>query len=304
MKSFSNYQYVKGEEMLDRDKLEANSKFWVKGKWDNFVLPFLPKNCKGLTLVDMGCNAGVFLELAENKGFRAIGVDADKTAVKKGLRYRRRNGGHYKIMYRDMRNCIDDLPAADFTILANSHYYFPIDHWLEYLNKLKEKTCYVIIVTAQKMRKYSKASADLPDIRNYFKDWDEVGFVDELPLEGDPFPRRLWGLCFKNRNVERVDIESLCSGNNVQNTFYPELDKGVDPLKTHYHKILVRYRKGWSTETLNKFMQAKKELYEDVKKNGVKNALIVDLTGRVMDGNHRYQMLKHLGNKTVIVRKT
>lgn len=290
--------------MLDRDKLEENSKFWVKGKWDNYVLPFLPKDCKNLTLIDMGCNAGVFLELAEKKGFNAIGVDADKEAVKRGLRYRKRNGGKYRIIYRDMRRCIDDLPVSDFTILANAHYYFPIDHWLEYLNKLKEKTCYVIIVTAQKTRKYSKASADLADIRNYFKNWDEVGFVDELPLEGDPFPRRLWSFCFKNRDVERVPIENICRGNRVQEGFYIELDKGVDLFKTRYYRILRSYRKEWPKEKLEKFMYSKKELYEDIKKNGLKKAIIVDSNGRVLDGNHRARMLERLGNKTVIVRKT
>ena len=306
MKKFGNYQYVEGEDMTERDKQEVGSKFWNQGKWDNFVLPFLPEDCKDLTFVDIGCNAGVFLELAKKKGFKkVIGVDADKEAIKRALKYRRRNKYKYDIWYRDMRNAINDLPPVDYLVMANTHYYFPIDDWLKFLEKLNEKVCNVIIVTAEKSPKYSKASADLVDIRNYFKNWDERGFIDELPLEGDPFPRRLWGLCFKNRDVERVSLDSLGSGNNVQNNFYPELDKGIDPLVTHYHKILARYRRhSWPEHRLNRYMYGKAELYKDVKKRGQMLPLIVNRTGRVLDGNHRYQMLKHLGYKNVIVIRT
>ena len=60
MKQFSNYQYIDGE-MSERDKKEEGSKFWNKGKFDNFVKPFLPEDCKNMTFIDMGCNAGVFL---------------------------------------------------------------------------------------------------------------------------------------------------------------------------------------------------------------------------------------------------
>jgi hypothetical protein len=87
MKPFAHYQYVGGK-MSPRDKQEANSKFWNQGKWTNFILPFLPKNCQELSLVDLGCNAGLFLKLAEDKGFDKIIVikrqfDGQLSIVKK-----------------------------------------------------------------------------------------------------------------------------------------------------------------------------------------------------------------------------
>jgi hypothetical protein len=304
MKKFETYQYVDGP-MTDREKLEAGSKFWNKGKWDNYVLPFLPEDCSDLTLVDMGCNAGIFLELAEKKGFkRVIGVDSNKGAIKRAMQHRKNIGGKYELWYKDMKKAIRELPPTDYLVMANSHYYLTINEWLDFMNGLNGKICHVIIVTADKSRAWGMASANVEDIRRYFKNWDEVGFVDQLPLEGDPFPRVQWGLCFKNRDVERITIDVLNRGNNVQIGFYTDIDKGVDPLRTRYFRILKNYRNKWSEERLLEFIFGKKELYEDVKKNGIQKPLIVNSEGRVLDGNHRHRMLEVLGYKNVIVRRT
>lgn len=50
-------------------------------------------------------------------------------------------------------------------------------------------------------------------------------------------------------------------------------------------------------------MHKKAKMYEDVKKNGIKNPIIVNKHYRVLDGNHRYNILKYLGYKEAIVRR-
>jgi len=314
MKQFSNYQHVPGEPMTERDRQEVGSKFWNKGKWDNFVAPFLPKDCEGMTLVDMGCNAGLFLEQAEQRGFqRVIGIDRNKEAMRKAIAYKERIGGKYELRRQYMQNCIEGLPMTDYTVLANSHYYFLIDSWLEYLDKLRTKSAYCIIVTAQKQRRFDHASADLKDIRSYFAQWEEVGFIDELSLEGDPFPRRLWGLCFKNPILERVPIDSLTTGNNVQKGFYADLDKGKHYSETRYWRILKPYRlkKGWPLKRIERYVQIKVDLYKDMKKNGLLKPIVVtaydaphlEPQDRIIDGNHRYAIMKHLDHKSILIRR-
>ncbi len=289
MKPFSTYQALPGELLTDRDKLEVGSKFWNQGKWDNFVLPFLKE--KG-TLVDMGCNAGLFLKLAEDVGFQAIGVDSDERAVNRGIAWRDKMGG-YKFILSPMESCLDQLPMADYTILANAHYYFYIKDWLEYLDKLKYKTRYCIIVTTEKEnRQMSMASADPQMVRRYFRDWEEVGFIDALPLEGDPSPRKLYGLCFKSK-IESVPMTLDC-GNHVQDGFYEEVDKGRDYHRTRYYRILKGYRKKWTVEQLEKFALDKIELFKSVKEHGQLRPIIVGPNNRIFDGNHLYWILKYL----------
>ena len=306
MKPYETYQHLAGEPMTKRDEQEVGSKFWNKGKWDNFVAPFLPGSCDGLSIVDMGCNAGLFLKLAQDRGFeRIIGIDSNEPAINKGKEWRDANRGNYEFRLSRMEDCLKDLPVVDYTVLANAHYYFTINDWVKYVDELRYKSRYVIIVTAYKQHiNRCWASADVPSIRNYFKDWDETGFINELPLEGEPGARRLWALCFKSRHLDKVPIESLDSSNHVQDEFYGELDKGKHYTQTRYYRILKPYRKKWSEERLHKWIEERIRVYEDVKKNGVKEAILVDFFSppRILDGNHRYAMMRNLGYKHVFVR--
>jgi hypothetical protein len=306
MKPFESYQLLDGETMTDRDKKQVGSKFWGKGKWDNFVLPHLPTDYNQLSLVDMGCNAGLFLRFAKDLGFnQVIGVDSNTEAINRGIEWRDKHGYKYELIKSEMEKAIDILPIVDYTVLSNAHYYFTINNWIDYLDKLRLKTRFVIIVTADKHHiNRCWASADVESIRNYFKDWEEVSFVDELPLEGDPDPRRLWSLCFKNPNIERVSIESLDSSNHVQDEFYKELDSGKSYSQTKYYKIIEKYRRAkWSPDRLERWFNERVELYEKIKKEGQTQPILVDGGVLILDGNHRYSMLKSLGNKYVFIRR-
>lgn len=306
MKPFATYQRLDGMPYTDRDKKQINSRFWNEGKWRNFVAPHLPEDGKGMTLIDMGCNAGLFLKLAEDRGFKAIGVDSSKEAVERGKKWRDEHGYHYEIRLQKIEECLDTLPMADYTVLSNLHYYFPIDKWVEYLDKLKFKTRYVIVVTAEKNHiNRCWASADVESIRNYFKGWEDCGFVDELPLEGDPDPRRLWSLCFRSFHIDKVPIDSLDSSNHVQDEFYGELDAGKHYTETKYYRILKKYREKWGEDRLHKWIEERLRVYELVKKWGQTQPILVDFFNpdRIVDGNHRYAMLRNLGSKEVFVRK-
>lgn len=309
MKPFETYQYLAGEPMTTRDKTEVGSKFWNKGKWDNFVLPFLPKDCSEQTFIDIGCNAGLFLNLAEEKGFsRVTGVDSNKEAVERGCAWRDRNGKTYKIIHTDMENCIDDLSVADYVVLANVHYYFKIDDWLAFLDKLQYKTRHCIIVTTKK-RPGNRcwAQADLHDIGKYFRTWEADDlFINYINTAGDPRPRQLTSVCYESPHIQKRLISELDSGNHVQDKFYAELDLGKKYAETKYYRIIRKYRledrKDWTEEKLEKFFIDRVFLYEDIKKNGLKSPIIIDREDLILDGNHRCQMLNHLGYKEVFVR--
>ena len=310
MKKFSEYQYLEGEQKNKRDEQEVGSKFWNEGKWNNFVKPFLPKDCKEMTLIDVGCNAGLFLKLAKEHGFNGVvGVEPDEEAYDKAIDYRNRNGFNYNIVNKKYGNCIDDLPLSDFVIFVNVHYYFTPEEWREYIDKLKEKAEYVIIVTAEKKPNTNFAASDLTGIRKDFEEWQEVKVID-IPKDETPHSRHLTSICFKNNTLEHVNIDELDNGNNQQRGFLEELDLGIDVLKTNYYKRLKDYRKRtgskqevWSDDELIKYMYERVALYEDVKKNGLKEAIIVGKNNRITDGNHRHSIMQYLGYKTIIIKR-
>jgi len=308
MKKFGVYQWVEGVPMTERDKQEIGSKFWNEGKWENYVLPFIEKDVKDMTFIDVGCNAGIFLREAKNVGFRrVIGIESDRDAFARALNYRERIGGHYEIYSWPMEPSINKLPVADYTILANVHYYFLIDKWLNYLDALISRTRYCIIVTADKKKRNFSPRADLESLRQYFKLWQEVGSINNVPLEDDPYPRKLYGICFKSPLIEREQIDKINLGNKLQIGFYKELDKGIKPTETEYYKKLVKYRKNkedrWPKERIINFVEQKAKLFKDVKETGIMDPLLVNSENRIVDGNHRGRMIKYLGFNTALVRR-
>lgn len=306
MKPFNVYQWLEGEEMTDRDKKEVGSKFWNKGKWDNFVAPFLPENCLGKTFIDMGCNKGLFLYLADEKGFeRVVGVDSDREAIEKGILWRDRHDKKYKLLNLKMEGSLEHLPLADYTVFANSHYYYTINDWLDHIDVLQYKTRYCIIVTAEK--KHTNKCwvlADVEAIRRYFATWKEVGFIDSLPTEGDPMPRKLWALCFKSPFIERVDIDSITSRNTEQGDFYKQIDSGYEYKNTDYYQFVKKYRRKWPNEKIDRWFDDRLTVYKDLKENGLKKPILVGPDNVILEGNHRYAMIKSLGYKSIFIRRT
>lgn len=302
MKPYETYQRL-DKPLTKRDKEELGSNFWNEGKFNNYVLPLLKLTSKQ-TLIDMGCNAGLHLKMAEELGFEAIGVDSNKEAVERGKRWRDENGYHYKFILSNMEDA--KVPVSDYTLFINSHYYFKEEDFIEYIKNLNTRYC--IIVTAEKNHlKEDVAKADIESIRGYFKDWEEVGMIDTLPLKGK-HSRKMQSICFKS-GIDKVSVDSLDNGNAQQRDFLKQLDEHGDPFKTDYYRRLKDYRSKttsrqemWSDERLKKYMLERVKLYEDIKKNGPQEPIIVKGI-RITDGNHRHDIIRHLGFKDIYIRR-
>ena len=242
------------------------SKFYNSGKWNNFIKPLL---LNGRTFIDIGSNAGLFLQYAKDYGFnKVIGVEKNKTHYNYSKKYRDNIGYNYDILNIKIGENFNfnELPVADFVLLSNVHYYFKINEWLNFIDKLQYKTRYCIIVSRKDNKnKHWMASADQKDILNYFKDWEHIKTIDNIDAEGDLSPRPLFAMLFKSKlDIMRIDkIYSMRNPNGVS------LDK---------------------------------KLLEDIKVNGLIKPLIVDKSGKLLDGGHRLIILKELKYKEVPVR--
>lgn len=305
VKRFGNYQYVPIEPMSKRDKQEEGSKFWNEGKWENFILPFIEES-EGLTLVDMGSNAGLFLKLAEDMGFNAVGIEANREALDRAVEYKKQNGRNYKMHHALMEDSLDILPVSDYTILANIHYYLNKSDWLRYLDRLIGKTRYVILVTCEKERhreKLWKGSFYIPNLRETFKVWEEVGLIDDVSHD-DPYPRNLKALCFKSPYMDRVDLDEIDPYIDDLG-FYSDVDRGTNPLHTDFAKWLRKStkRRKWSKERFNNYVYDKVATFNDIRKNGLREPIIINSENKICDGRNRHQMLKYLGKKSTIVRR-
>ena len=111
-------------------------------------------------------------------------------------------------------------------------------------------------------------------------------------------------------NIEEVSINSLDNGNNQQRDFLKQIDAGVPILETNYYRRLKSYRQRtgskqqiWSAEKLLTFMIERIDLYLSIKLKGMLLPIIVGKQNRITDGNHRHDIMKHLGHRTIKIRR-
>jgi glycosyltransferase involved in cell wall biosynthesis len=314
---------VHGEPVSRPHGAKTASRFWNEGKWETFIAPLLPEDCADQTLVEMGTNAGLFLKLAKDRGYRqVVGIEKNKTPVAEGLKYRDALGYDYTLLKRSLGGKfgesgtfnIDELPVADVTIMSTFHYYIDINSWMKYLDRLAAKTCYALIVSRPELReKHWVAKASLAAVRDYFSDWQEVGLIQNVPKEGDSKPRDLYSVLFKSPLIRRIPMEALDIREKTTNSMHMAMvdlagrlteGEGFDLWETDYYKRWKERKGKWSEKTLRRFVTLKANVMADVWADGLKDPIIVQREGlRLSDGGHRLVMLKALGYKSVIVRE-
>ena len=236
------------------------SKFCNEGKWDNFISPFLPIG-EDMTFIEMGCNAGMYLKLAQKRFRNVVGIESDQQAYEMALRY-----GDYKVINK----CLDEhfdydcLPVADVTLLANFHYHIFMPVFLNYLNIIRRKTRYIIVVSAGVKTTHHFPNTDIDSIRKYFRLWEEIGVIDNISKEGDPHPRDMFSVCFKTE-LERKPIRDIisCLGRNGSR----------------------HYRVARQSKKVFPFT----------------NPLLLLPNGRIVDGSHRMATLEKEGHTSAIV---
>lgn len=319
------YQYLEvGGDPITRTPTDrTGSRFWNEGKWENFISPLLPEDCTDQTFVEMGCDAGLFLKMAKDRGFqRVVGVEKNKTPYRAGILYRDTMGYDYTILKRKLGGHfgeagnfdIDELPVADITLMSTFHYHLDINSWYRYLDRLITKTCYVLIVSNPETKRFHwKVMGQLGYLHKYFANWEQVQMVDGVPEEGDPKPRKLFSVLFKSPYLRRVPIDAVKtrSGMSYGTEGMQKLterlmagEENIDVSTTALYADWAKRKPRWSDRTLRQFIQRKHDMTKSVIEDGMKEPILVQKDSlKLSDGGHRLVILKTQGYQSVIVRE-
>lgn len=320
MKPIAYYQNITGEEGEHKNRI--GSRYWNEGKWNNFILPLLPtENRKDMTFVDIGANNGLFCKLAKEAGFKnAIGIETDPEAVQRGIAYRDSIGMDYQLLNRTVGKDFnfDEIPVADVYLLSNVHYYFELADWLKFLDRLKTKTVYCLIISRELTRAnrhHWRVKTSILDTKYYFREWEMVRAkyrvnLHHMDRKDDPSPRELWSFLFKSK-LNRKKFDDLLPGAMgafVKLSREELIDKVVNSQdlnikETEYYKTWVkRMSYKWNENQIYDFVKKKVELFYDISKNGVKDPILLDMDNKIIDGGHRIACLKALGYESIITR--
>lgn len=304
MKAHQNV-IIDGVDIGDAE-VRKNSKFCNEGKWENFIKPLLPK-AQDMTFIEYGSNAGLFLRLAKESGFRrVIGIERNQRDNQAARAYRDELGLDYRIIEEEIGPNFEfaALPMADVTLLANFHYHQHVNDFRKTLNSLESKSRYVLVVSANVKKPHWRAQPYRDDLLHYFRHWE---LIDEVSLtdSDDPHPREMFSLIFKSRKLDSLRLRDIDAGEGRERTALSEFVKvcleGGDIFSTRHYGYQKRRRR-WKEETLKNYILEKCRLVRSVAENGITEPVIVDRHFKLVDGLHRYLTLEYLGYKNVIVR--
>lgn len=321
MKRMYQHIDIPGKELSYEGGDRRNSKFWNEGKWNNFINPLIPEKSLDLPFLEIGSNSGLFLKMAEEKGFRHVyGVERQEDRQTTSDWYKESTNSKFKVIKESMDANFDwkKLPRMGVTLISNTHYYMPINDFAETVNSLRNRTAYCIIVSADGKTREGRANHDINSIRGYFNDWEEVGVIENIGTDGDPSPREgMYAIIFKS-NLELYSVDEWQAG-------WPQRARRMDQYKYNalfpateefYNKIVSKedfkiedtslydyYSNRKSSDRSLKYLQYKKELAEDVIENGIMDLIYLDSDGRLKDGISRLSIARALNYKNVIIKK-
>jgi len=315
------YQTVDIEGAVFEDVNRKYSKFWNEGKWYTFIEPLLPQYHRG-TFIEIGCNAGLFLKMARNKGFkRVIGVEGNNRIFPQALKYRESVNGDYELVNQMVGLDLDlhALPIADVVLMSNVHYYFPVGVFSRLVDELRTRTLYCIIVSARAKRRSGNALYDLKSVAGYFRDWDMNAPIMDVDTDGDPCPRPdMFSICF-NGGLTPINIDeyygewweaSKVPGHKsrelapaMYDFFVRVIDDEMVFLEdTLFYDYWRKREPKRSHEWVCNWLRYKAQLAKDIRDNGMKYPIYLDRNHKMLDGIHRLCIAKILDYGHILAR--
>jgi len=201
----------------------AESRFYNRGKWVNFVEPLLPATRSAFG--ELGSNAGLFLLCAAEAGYeQVVGIEPDAEWFGQGqfvLDHCRGSDpdlyGRIRLMQRRIgepghganSTCrlhgacpeleLTSLPELDVMLLSNVLYWIEREACQRFIDDLALKARHAIVVSVEAETE-SGGPASLAQVRKAFaKHWREADLIADVEQSGDSAPRRMFSVLFESR---------------------------------------------------------------------------------------------------------
>jgi hypothetical protein len=183
--------------------------------------------------------------------------------------------------------------------------------------RLLYRAQYCIVVSRhlkEKILQYQYTpSGEFDGIRVLFKDWNEVDacMTTSTMIKNDPHPRELWSLLFEGK-LKRSPVDKYLKPHYFSFSLRDltrriRHGENIVPQQTRYYKkVAERNEKNHEYKTeadMINLTNKKIELIKNLKEEGQKERVLVNMWNRVLDGGTRTVILKELGYNSVLVSK-
>jgi hypothetical protein len=206
----------------------------------------------------------------------------------------------------------DQPPVADVVLLPNFLYHQPVQTTAKMVDTLLRKARMCIVVSVDKPAfRHWNTDGRIEHTREYFKEWEEVGYVEPLSTEGDPHPREgMYGISFKSR-LERVPLKEIkrkgepvvCKDSLVKFVSHLINHNSYDIRRSsYYNEVMKQKSRHQPEEVTQEYLDKLASHIVDIGKEGMKSPIIVNKHNELLDGGHRYVVAKVLEQASILAR--
>ncbi len=262
-------------------------------RWKELVGPLIPKDGKDRSLLDLGCNAGFYMQKAEKLGYRTLGVEKDQNYLSQAPE-------HLKIIKADINYY---KPGCNFLTLAACVHYHQSDEQVEGLfHNMLYSTVYLLAMGRHKGR--VKSRPDRNHLMRKLRGWK---LIDSREAKA------FYTVLVKNPRYAELNVEGLY----IMTKEYVSKIKGFVDFVPSFEDFVRRALDDINFNPVDsKFMEYLKHrrfkyplgrcwiykvMIEELKNRGIHTALQVQ-NNRIKDGYHRLIILRELGVKRVVCR--
>lgn len=262
-------------------------------RWAQLIEPLVPTDGKDRLFLDLGCNAGFYMQKAQKLGYRAVGVE--------------KNPGFIAQAPADLEIVREDVttyqpPASYLTLLACVHYHQEPAQVEAILHQLFYSTANLLVMGRHKGKVTSRP--DRKHLMRLLKGWDW-----EMARETDKF----YTVRVKNRMVAEFNVEELYASTVEHTKKVGGHTDFFEPFAEFVHRVARGDKQEYEKTQFWAYLRKRglryrhglcfwyQHLIEQAMKKGI-DSMLINKGPVVIDGHHRLVIARELGIKRLISR--
>jgi len=264
-------------------------------RWQNLVGPLVEKDGTDRMLLDLGCNAGWYMQKAQKLGYRTLGVEYDKEYIDQAP-------AGLEITQADI-NYIRPH-CAYLTLLLCVHYHQSREQAEALFHNLTYSTAYLLVMGRTNVDGRTRISSRKEHLMPMVGAWD---------VAGERKKRQFYTVLLKNRRYQELDVEGLFQRTRDFTLTVKGFDDFVPAFQDFVRRTLADFEWDASDSQFMDYLKRRrfphklgrcwlyKKMIKELQEHGPHTALKVK-GDRIEDGYHRLVVLRELGVKRVVCR--
>jgi len=269
-----------------------------QARWRDLIEPLVPPDGHGRLFLELGCNAGYYLRKASEMGYITLGVEREQVYYEQAKYWEAQEPRGVRVEFGDINEY--DIPANYITLLANVLYWQTQEQVQALVDKIKERSLHVLIMSRNNPDPRHLSSCALHSMLELFDGWDTLGSCYNIKhytiILHNP-------MMLEYDTTELFNLQPFTRSRRFLSSFRDYIDLVLSGKRFRLDNTAYwRYAtwRGWRNRTHH--MRRLRHMILQAEQNGITEPVIVYENGIMVDGNHRLIIAERLGIPRLICK--